>query len=281
MLRALLKVLCVALLLGWAAGPAHGQADVATFYADNCAPCHTIGEDNSLDLKGVTARKDRAWLVRFMLDPEAVVRSGDPYAARIVEAAGGDIMPAIDGLTPQLAEEILRYIEGETSAAEPATLDVDRPFTREEIEHGRALYQGSRSFEADGPSCVSCHRLAGLGGLGGGTFGPDLTRIHERLRGRRGLDAWLTRPPTPVMRALYGTAPLQDPERLALVALLEDTAVRQAGAPAGSTAAFVGAGAVGALLALVAIGLTWWRRFSAVRRPLVDRARTPHPGDQR
>lgn len=265
------------------ASPASAQ-DAADFYEENCAACHTLGDGGPLDLKGVTARKDRAWLVRFILDPEAVVRSGDPYARQLVEQAGGGIMPSIDDLTPDLAAQILDHIEHVTgllpAAPAAAPSPVDEPFTGVELSAGRALYSGERRLAAGGPSCFSCHRLAGTTGPGGGVFGPDLTNVHQRLRGRRGLDAWLTSPPTPVMRAVYRRAALRDDERRALIALFEHAAAEPA-RPSGSTATFLVAGAGGAVIALAAMALVWSRRFRGVRRPMLAASLPRSPGDQR
>jgi mono/diheme cytochrome c family protein len=275
----------VAVLL---AGSPAGAQDVAAFFEENCAACHTIGEEGSLDLARVTERKDRAWLVRFMLDPDKVIRSGDPYAAALVKAADGAIMPEAEGLTPDLAAAILDYIESGGSAASPgdpnatAAPPTDQAPTAAQVEAGRKFYSGAQRLEDGGPSCISCHQLASLSALGGGAFGPDLTAVHTRLRGRRGLEAWLTNPPTPVMKAVYRNAPLEPHERVALAALFADTASRHPDAPARSnTSMFVSLGAGGAVLALVAMALVWSRRFDAVRRPMVEASRTLPTGDPR
>jgi hypothetical protein len=140
---------------------------------------------------------------------------------------------------------------------------------------------GAQTLEGAGPSCMSCHRLAGTGTIGGGGFGPDLTLVHERLRGQRGLDAWLTNPPTPVMRAVYRKAPLNGDERVALAALFHQAATEGRDAPAASQLPFVGLGAGGAALALIVMGLVWPRRRRGVRRGLLDTSRAPLPGDRR
>jgi mono/diheme cytochrome c family protein len=89
------RPLPAALLLALAAAaPAVGQ-EAAQFYRQNCASCHTIGGGRLAgpDLKNVEERKDRDWLTRFMLDPPAVLQSGDPYAAQLQQEARGVVMP--------------------------------------------------------------------------------------------------------------------------------------------------------------------------------------------
>src|SRR3989337_709452 len=45
---------------------------------------------------------------------------------------------------------------------------------------GRALFTGARRLENGGPACMSCHSVAGLGALGGGALGPDLTLAYNK-----------------------------------------------------------------------------------------------------
>ena len=74
--------------------------DAAAFFKQNCTSCHTIGGGRLTgpDLKDVTQRKDRPWLTRFIVDPRAVLDSGDPYAAKLFEEARGAVMAKIVGI---------------------------------------------------------------------------------------------------------------------------------------------------------------------------------------
>ena len=56
------------------------QQDASAFFKQNCTSCHTIGGGRLTgpDLKDVTARKDRAWLVQFLQSPKSMIDSGDP-----------------------------------------------------------------------------------------------------------------------------------------------------------------------------------------------------------
>ncbi|NJN14633.1 MAG: cytochrome c [Planctomycetes bacterium] len=68
-------------------------------FKQNCMSCHTIGGGRLTgpDLKGLAERRDRAWVVRFILDPSGVLDSGDSYAARLLEESRGVRMPNIAG----------------------------------------------------------------------------------------------------------------------------------------------------------------------------------------
>jgi mono/diheme cytochrome c family protein len=65
-------------------GTSLGQ-DAAEFFRQNCTTCHTIGGGRLTgpDLKGVLQRKPRAWLLDFIMDPQAVLDRG-VYAGQMV-----------------------------------------------------------------------------------------------------------------------------------------------------------------------------------------------------
>jgi mono/diheme cytochrome c family protein len=252
------------------------QDDPAVFYEDNCASCHSIGEGviGGPDLKGVTARRDRAWLIQFLLKPEAF--ASDPVVKRMIDEADGAEMETTEGLTPELAEALLQLIEQRSGvAAAPAR--PERPVTATDVELGRAIFMGRTKLTASGAPCIACHAAGDVRPPVAGRLGADLAQVHDRLRGRRGVNAWLGSPPTPMMRALYRPAPLTADEAHALSAFLE-LPVDQATAGAPALPPFVLAGTAGGLLFVGLIGGVWTRRFRSVRRPLVARAHHWHPG---
>ncbi|MFN3338009.1 MAG: hypothetical protein ACK42I_10985, partial [Thermomicrobium sp.] len=42
---------------------------------------------------------------------------------------------------------------------------------------GKELFTGVLRFENGGPPCQACHSIGGIGALGGGQLGPDLTPL--------------------------------------------------------------------------------------------------------
>jgi len=252
------------------AAPAAARAqDVATFFEDNCTACHTIGggEQGGPDLNGSTDRRDRAWLIRFLLDPEGVVASGDPYATALVAKWEGAVMPPTEGLTEDLAAALVDYIARQSSGREAAPAVEDPPATAADVEGGYNLFTGRTRLANGGPPCFSCHD-AGVADARGARLGPGLAAASGRLGGRRGTAAWLARPPTPMMRALYRRASLTDGEVRALAALLA-SAEREALAAAWMRPLWLGLGVGGLLLALTACGVVWGGRLRSVRRRLV------------
>jgi len=51
-------------------------------FVSKCSACHTIGKGDRLgpDLAGVTDRREKAWLARYIQQPDEVLAAGDPIA---------------------------------------------------------------------------------------------------------------------------------------------------------------------------------------------------------
>lgn len=260
-------------LVVFTALPLHAQT-AAEYFRLNCASCHTIGGGRLTgpDLKDLTARRDRTWLVQFMPNPKAMIDGGDPIAVSLAQEARGVVMPALPTMTPARIQELLDFLDAESKlarsqfAGSPVS---DRPFTAQDVAVGRSIFVGQQRLKSGAPSCVSCHTVGGLGALGGGRLGPDLTLVLERLQGRKGVTAWLGAPATSTMQSVFQTAALQPDEILSLVAFLDDTA--RTARPADSVAQlnFFMLGLGGAVFGLGLADAVWKRRFRAVRRPLV------------
>jgi len=149
----------------------------------------------------------------------------------------------------------------------------DRPFTAYDISQGRAVFLGERRLANAGPACISCHTVKGNGALGGGRLGPDLTRVYERLQGRKNMAAWLFAPATPTMSSVFKQHGLKPEEILPLVAFFEDSARRGGQDDSAARLNFFLLGIGGAALGLVVMDAAWKGRFRSVRRTLVENAR--------
>src|SRR3989449_10555524 len=80
------------IFFGWTSHqPAKSYAEVASsrmpdkreyLFESRCGACHTIGNGDRVgpDLAGVTARRDRAWLSRYLAEPDRMRAEGDPIA---------------------------------------------------------------------------------------------------------------------------------------------------------------------------------------------------------
>jgi mono/diheme cytochrome c family protein len=261
------------------ASPAWAEDPVSDF-KQKCSSCHTIGGGKLTgpDLKDVSKRKDREWLTRFIVDPGAVIDSGDSYAAELLRNFNNVRMPNISGMSTKRAELLLDLIDAESQLEKSRFAGVkisDRPFTQADVDLGKAYFEGTRRLHAGGASCLSCHNIGGTPGFGGGKLGPDLTKVYERYGDRTKLGAWLSAPATATMLPTFREHPLDvDTEILPLVAYFEHTAKHeQETSTGGPMSLFLLIALLGTAAFLALAGRIWNGRFRAVRAPLVQRAR--------
>ena len=252
------------------------QQDTSGFFKQNCTSCHTIGGGRLTgpDLKDVAQRRDRAWLVQFLQGPKAMIDSGDPYAVKLQQDARGVVMPNVAGMNPEQAQALLDMIAAESklSRSQFAGMQIsDRPLTTLDIEKGKLIFRGEQLLSGGGPGCISCHTVKGLTMLGGGRLGPDLTRVYERLQGRKGLAAWLSAPASPTMAPVFKNHAMQPEEVLSLVALFEDSAKRGGQDDTTSLLNFFLLGMGGMVVGLISLDALWKKRFRGVRRSLVHK----------
>jgi cytochrome c2 len=249
--------------------------EAASYFRQNCMSCHTIGGGRLVgpDLKDVTQRKDRAFLQRFVANPKSFLDAGDPYVMKLKEEARGAVMPNISGLDEAKASALLDMIEHESKLPKSqfAGLNIgDQPFTARDIANGRSIILGTRRLTNGGPACISCHSVDNIAVLGGGKLAPDLTKVFERLRGRKNLASWLQAPATPTMRPLFVNTSLTNDEIVSLVAYLETTAREPQQTSDTATLSFFFMGLGGSVLGFIGADTIWRKRFRGVRKPLVE-----------
>lgn len=263
---------------------ARGQ-ETAQFFRQNCASCHTIGGGRLTgpDLKDVSKRQTRSWLVNFVQNPTAVLSSGDAYAMKLKEEARGAVMPPIPGMTRDRADALLQLIESESALDRSQFKGIvvsTEPFTERDIQLGRRYVLGTARLANGGAACIGCHSVRGTGPLGGGRLGPDLSRVYQRLGGdapRKNLTAWLTAPATPTMAPVFKSHPLASEEILALVAFFERSAQAGGESDASGSLAYLLLGVIVAVCGLAGMDAIWRSRFRGVRRELVLSSRKPVP----
>lgn len=267
-------VILAATLVATTLTPSVQAQDAATVFRQNCMSCHTIGGGRLVgpDLKDATKRREKPWVQDFILNPKKYLESNDPYVMKLKEDARGAIMPPIAGMTPEKASALVELIEAESAleASQFAGLTIgDQPFTDEDVRRGYEIFSGIRPLANGGAPCINCHAAAGLPGLGGGQLGPDLTKVYERMMGRKPLAAWLQAPATPTMQPLFSGNALTNDEIVGMVAYLEDAAAKGGTAEAPDRVAFVLLGFAGTAIGFVGADVIWRRRFRGVRSALV------------
>jgi len=114
---------------GWTSRhPVKSYAEVASsrmpdkreyLFESRCGACHTIGNGDRVgpDLAGVTARRDRAWLSRYLAEPDRMRAEGDPIATALFAKYNNVPMPNLRLSGIEVAG-LLSYLE--THGAVPA-----------------------------------------------------------------------------------------------------------------------------------------------------------------
>jgi mono/diheme cytochrome c family protein len=170
---------------------AHPQA--AALYATRCATCHTFGKGDRIgpDLKGVTDRRDRRWIMDWIRSSTRMIQAADPTARALYKKYGQQRMPDFDFSPEQLAA-VVDYLAAGGPLADPEDRVRDAATaTAAELRLGGQLFEGRVALASGRTACISCHTLASRGALGG-TLGPDLTSAWAKYRDR-GLDQYLQR----------------------------------------------------------------------------------------
>jgi len=92
----------------------HGEG----LYLSRCNTCHTIGGGELLgpDLLGVTEKRDRAWLLRWLKEPDVMLEEGDPIALELSARYPGLTMPNLR-LDDVDAAALVEYMEKESNRA--------------------------------------------------------------------------------------------------------------------------------------------------------------------
>jgi len=137
---------------------------------------------------------------------------------------------------------------------------------------GEALFVGAIGFAAGGAPCLACHGIAGheLGHAAGASYGPDLTALFNDY-GEEGVVAVLEDPSSfTSMEAIFTDRPLTEDEIADLAAFFATMTDNEA---ADIGAGLAGHAFIGTIILMIIFGAFGWRRFIAVRRPLVEQAR--------
>jgi mono/diheme cytochrome c family protein len=111
--------------------PTEFQKNAAKFMT-KCGKCHTVGQGDRVgpDLKGITTKRDKDWLIGFVQKPSNYFDT-DPIAKELLEKYNGVKMDDL-GLSRAEVEGMLEYIEaasaGPVGPKEPEALIPEDPY---------------------------------------------------------------------------------------------------------------------------------------------------------
>lgn len=152
------------------------EADLANgekLFKSACAACHRLDKKVvGPALKGITEKRDQDWLISWIKDSPALIKSGDKLAIQVFEE--NNKLPMIPN--PQLSDQdiidILAYTKGEPAAPKTAP-------TTQEVDPG--VDRGKKLFKTN---CAACHKLKGK------LIGPELLKIGDK-RDAEWLKLWI------------------------------------------------------------------------------------------
>lgn len=157
--------------------------EAAATFNTRCTACHTYGKGIKVgpDLKGVTERRKRDWLLKFIHASSGVIKSGDPTATALFAQFKQQRMPDWVDLSDQQINEILDYIAIGGPDIKPLDERNAETATAADTETGQKLFYGAVRTKYGAQACVTCHSVLGAGVRGGG-LGPDLTNAYRRYQ---------------------------------------------------------------------------------------------------
>ncbi len=93
-------------------------------FASRCSVCHSIGQGDKMgpDLLGVTTRRERTWLLRYIQVPDQVLASGDPIAKALHQKYQNMRMPNVSLGGADVAA-IVSYLEAQNAQAHTHSSD--------------------------------------------------------------------------------------------------------------------------------------------------------------
>ncbi len=200
--------------------------DAKKIFNQRCTACHTFGRGVKVgpDLKGVTVRRQRPWLLKFVRSSQQVIAGGDPIATQLFRTFKRQRMPDWTDLSPQDVNAILDWLAADGPEQKPADERDAELATAADITRARALFDGRTPLADGGLACAACHTVRDHGRRVGGTLGPDLTDTYLRYRDRA-LTLVLRHPCTPRQPELGSGRYLEPTEAFALKAYLRDVAL--------------------------------------------------------
>jgi mono/diheme cytochrome c family protein len=116
-MRAKIILAATILFFGFSVLAAPPSEEGKTIFAARCAACHNVNKVLvGPALAGVDQRRPIDWIVKFVNSPQSVIKSGDQYAADLLNKYKVQ-MPDHADLTADNIKSVVEYIKTESQAA--------------------------------------------------------------------------------------------------------------------------------------------------------------------
>jgi mono/diheme cytochrome c family protein len=174
--------MCVLMQFG-SIGAGLAAPDPSTLFKTKCSGCHTFGKSDhdhvGPDLKNVTQRHPRPWLIAWIRSSDALIRRGEPVAVALFQKYRQQRMPDHDLSAAQIAALLDYFDAGGPEGDERPHVRLAADATVQDVQLGRKLFFGEARLTSGEAACVFCHQLSKLTRLGG-SFAPDLSDAYPR-----------------------------------------------------------------------------------------------------
>ena len=234
-----------------------------------CYSCHNIGQGDKKgpDLKVVTDTRETEWLQSYILSPATMLKDGDPITIELFNKYAPEEMPD-QVLSSTEITMLLSFIAELTRVNKPfipAGARLSRDTVPDDIPLGSNLFTGEQAFQENIQACIGCHHITGVGILGGGTLGPDLTDVNTKYSVSEIINI-MKYPNFPLMSKVMAGKEMNDEEIVQLIAYLQDANAELSGVKSESlNLLYWGIG-----LTLLLFFLSSWIWRNRIRPVLID-----------
>ncbi|MBI2996597.1 MAG: c-type cytochrome [Candidatus Melainabacteria bacterium] len=184
----------------------------ASLFISKCSGCHSIDDESEgLDL-----------IKSASLPYGELIKAIKRMEENVGPMEESEIKSHADFVKSKNAKErIKQELKKESQSTEaPSDTLTEGELDPQNIEAGKKLFFGQKSFKNNGLSCISCHSSSDHTLLGGGKLGPRLEGLFKKYS-KNSLITAIENASWKIMKAVYKDHPITKQESVHLVAYLE------------------------------------------------------------